>query len=146
MSIDLQLNRAVSAEDCDFGPEPGVDMTAGAIVGAMAARRGLTATGQGPAEVGTLTGQQVDLRLDEAVGVTCPGEDGGYVPLFGAMESYGWGFLGVLPEERFRLIALDVPGDQNLMIVVSAPDATTYDRHIGEAETIIEHLAFEIES
>ena len=144
MTIEMLENREVMAEDCGLGPESGVAMTASAVVDAISGRRGLVPSGRSPVTVGGLTGEQVDLRVDPDVGVTCPGEDGGFVPLVGAMESYGWGFSGVGPAERIRLVALDVEPDQILIVLVVAPTAAARERHIEAASSIIGSLEFAI--
>jgi hypothetical protein len=143
MAVELLRNRAVMAENCGLEPEPGVATTAKAIVSAVAARRGLTASKPKSVRVGRLSGYDVELQVEAGFDLPCPGEDGaGFVPLFGAMESYGWAYAGVGAAERIRLVALDVADNENLVILVTAPDAATYDRLIGDASSIIDRLVF----
>ena len=142
MAVELLRNRSVMAETCALDAEAGVGTSAEAIVAALAARRGITATKAVLTRVGGLSGRWVELRVDPAVGVTCPGDDGGFVPLFGAMEGYGWGYAGIGADERIRIVALDVADGENLVILVTAPNAATYDRLIDDATSIIKHLVF----
>jgi hypothetical protein len=142
MAIELLRNRAVMAENCGLEAEPGVGTNAEAITTAIGARRGLTVTKPRSVRVGGLGGRSVDVAVATGVGTTCPGDDGGFVPLFGAMESYGWGYAGVAADERVRLIVLDVADRENLVIFVTAPNRAAYERSIGDASSIIEHLSF----
>ena len=137
-------NRSVMAADCALEAQKDVATRAEAIIVAIAARPGVAATPPLKARIGGLSGLSIDLGVDQSAGTTCAGDDGGFVPLFGAMESYGWGYAGVGSHERMRLIALDVADNENLVILVTAPDAAAFERHIGAAEAIVKHLAFKV--
>lgn len=146
MTIELLPNRSVMAEDCSLEAEPGVASTASAITDELAARKGVLASAPGALAIGGLDGRALDIRVDPSTGVTCPTDEGGFVPLFGSLEAYGWGFAGVAPEERIRIVALDVPGGGNLLILVTAPDAATFDQRGDDVTAILDHLVFEVAS
>lgn len=141
MGAEVLFNRRVMAADCTFGPEPGVETTAAGVIDAIARKRGLIATNEGPIEVGGLRGRRVDLALDPAIGTTCAIEGPGYVPLFG-VETEMWEFVGLIVDERIRLIVLDAPHDQNVFIGLTAPDESLFERHIDDAMTIVGNLNF----
>jgi hypothetical protein len=143
MSVELGTNRSVGAENCDMGPEPGVGLSAASFVNAIAERRGVKASGLGPIEVDGLPGMQVDVELDTSVGPTC-GSETFYVPLFGFDNEGFWNHVGVEAEEHLRLIVLDVPDGQNILIVLAAPDAPSFDARLADAMTIVNNLSFDI--
>ena len=119
--------------------------TSAAIIDALATRPGLIAGPTTPADVGGLTGHQVDIRLDPAVGTTCPDEGVGYTPLVGYLAGTDWLFNGTLPDEVDRIIALDAPDGRNVVILITAPDAAAFDRNIDDAMAIVDGLEFALE-
>lgn len=145
MIIELQPNRAAMAADCTLGPEPGVATDATSIIDALATRVGLLAEAPSPAAVGGLTGRQVDLQVDPAVGPTCSGESVGYTPLLGYFAGSDWLFHGLSPDgEVARIIALDATDDRNVIVVISAADAATFDANIDDAMAIVDGLQFDV--
>ena len=146
MTVEALRDSRVMDEGCAYEPEAGVGSTADAFIGTIADRRGLVASGLGPVEVGGLPGRQVDLRLDTTVGATCPGEDEPFVPLFGSYNADFWGFAGLTPNERIRLIAVDIPGGDSIVVYIVASDVASFDRFIDDAMTIVGNLSFEIGS
>jgi hypothetical protein len=143
MFIEIMANRRIGAANCDMGPEAGIGTTADAFVRAIADRRGLVASNERAAEVGGQAGRSVDVHVDPSVGPTCGTADEGYVPLFGYSDNGLWNHFGVGPKEHVRVIALDVPGDQNVVIGIVGSDAAAFDRYIDDATTIVSHLSFD---
>jgi hypothetical protein len=139
MGIELLSDQLVMDAGCAYGPEPGVGYTPDAFIGALAARPGVTASSLGPAEVGGLAGRQADLRGGMTAVQTC----GGFIPLFGRQGDLGWGYVGLADGEHMRLIALDVPGGRNVVVMIDAADDRTFDRYIDDATAIVDHLAFD---
>ena len=90
--------------------------------------------------VSSLTGVQLDLHLDPADGPSCPKGDPGFVPLVGFDGPQGWEYIGVGPDEAARLLVLDVPGGQNVVVAVFATSSGMFDGHITEASRIIENV------
>lgn len=146
MSVELLTNRRVMDKGCALGPQTGVGRTANAIISAIADRRGLVAESLAPADVGGFHGRQVDVHLDVTVGETCPGEGTPFVPLLGIDNAGFWDFVGLGGTEHMRLIGLDVPDGQNVVIFIVASDATAFDRFVDDATTIVNNLVFEIGS
>ena len=140
--IELVPNRSVSAADCALDAEPGVGTSAQAIVDALAARRGIIASDQGPAAVGGLTGRQIDLRVDPAIGTTCPDDFGGFIPTIGYRAGADWLYNGIGSKDVARYIVLDASGGRNIVVAIYAADAATFDRDIRDAMTIVEGLRF----
>jgi hypothetical protein len=144
MIVDLDANQLVMAETCEMGPEPGVGRSAVAFVNAIAERPGLTVSAVSSVEISGLTGRQIDVTLDASVGPTCSNPEASFVPLLGYALGAEWHFVGVFPDEHMRIIVLDVPDGQNILINITAPDGPTFERHIADAMTIVGKLSFDI--
>ena len=142
-SIEIALNRRVGAANCAMAPEPGVDGSAEAFVHAIAERRGVAASGLRQVELSDLPGWQVDVTLDTSTGPTCTPESP-YVPLFGIDDDGFWNHVGVSAGERMRIVVLDVPDGQNIVILIVAPDASTFDRDLDDAMAILTKVSFTI--
>ena len=146
MNIELLPNRSVMAVSCDMGPEPGVGTTADAFIAAIASRPGLIASNEGSIEVGGQPGRRIDLRRDPAIPPQCQGDVGSsddFVPLFGQMTDGFWNHVGATGTETYRLIVLDVPGGQNVLIGILGSDPQAFDQFIDDAMTIVSRLTFD---
>jgi hypothetical protein len=146
MAIELLPNRSVMSATCAMGPEPGVGTTADAFIHALATRPGLIAANEGPAEVGGQPGRQIDLRVDASVPPSCPGDvgpDDDFVPLFGVDVDGYWHHVGAVGTETYRLIMIDVPGGQNVLIGILGSDRQAFDQYIDDAMTIVSRLRFD---
>jgi hypothetical protein len=141
MSVDVLPNRAVMDGGCELKPQDGVGTSASAIGDAIATRPGVAVTGRKSVAVAGLTGQQIDLHVDSAKGVSCPKDAPEFVPLVGFGGPRGWEFIGVGADDAARLLVLDAPGGQNVVVAVFAPAGAVFDDHIAEASSILEKVA-----
>lgn len=138
-------NLEVAAEGCEEASEPGIGLTASDIVGALAARPGLTIGGPEPVHIGGLSGQQIDLSLEPGWTETCPGDRTPFVSL---VYSPGFVWWGAAPDERFRIIVLDVEGIPSGMyatvaIVVYSADPAAWNDHLAASMAVIDSFEFD---
>lgn len=142
--LELLPNRFAMAADCTLMPAPGVQTTAKAITETLESRTGLLASGTGPVTIGGLTGRQLDVGIDPSLGPTCTDAEGSrYTPLLGYFAGRDWLYNGLVANEVARIIVLDASNGRNVVLVTSASDRATFDRHIAEAEAIIDALQFD---
>jgi hypothetical protein len=141
--LELSQNQAVMAADCSFGPEDGAGTTADGIASALGDRDGLVVAAQADAEVGGLSGVQLDFAAAaDGTGATC---DSTYVPLLGAFASNGdWLFIGAGSGETNRLVILDVPGGGNIVIWVYANEPESVDDYLDAAAEVMSGLEFDL--
>ena len=139
-------DQSVMAANCDLRPEAGVGRSAAEIIGALAARDGLVASGQQVMTVGGLQGQQLDLAIDPAWTGTCPDMGGKpVVPLVGTLDQKNlWLYISALAGEHFRFIVLDVPGGGNVLISVYAMEPEQIADLLPAATSIVEQLEFTV--
>lgn len=145
--LDVFLNLSVAAEDCAEAAEPDIGSTASDIVGALAARPGLSVSEPVPVTIGGLSGGQIDLELARGWTGTCPAVEGPFVPL---VHEEGFLWWGAAPGERFRIIVLDVaplPSGMSatVMIFIYGQDAAVWSDHLAASMAIVESFAFDVD-
>jgi hypothetical protein len=143
--LDVFLNFAVAAEDCEEAAAPGVGLTASDIIGALATRPGLTTGGPVPVTIGGLSGQQIDLSVAPDWTGTCPQVGTPFVPLVYSSDFVLW---GAAPGERFRIIVLDVAGLPSgmyatVMIFVYSAEEAAWDDHLSASMAVVESFEFD---
>jgi hypothetical protein len=143
--LDVFLNFAVAAEDCEEAAAPGIGLTASDIVGALATRSGLTTGGPVPVTIGGLSGQQIDLSVAPDWTGTCPQVGTPFVPLVYSPDFVSW---GAAPGERFRIIVLDVAGLPSgmhaaVMIFVYSAEEAAWDDHLSASMAVVESFEFD---
>jgi hypothetical protein len=143
--LDVFLNFAVAAEDCEEAAAPGVGLTASDIGGALATRPGLTTDGPVPVTVGGLSGHQIDLFVAPDWTGTCPQVGTPFVPL---VYSPDFLHVGAAPGERFRIIVLDVAGLPSqmhaaVMIFVYSAEEAAWDDHLSASMAVIDSFEFD---
>jgi hypothetical protein len=143
-SVEILTDRSVMAANCDLRPEAGVGRSAAEIVGALAARDGLIATGQQVTAVGGLSGQQIDIVIDPMWTGTCPEWEGKpVVPLVGTLDEKNlWLYNAALAGEQYRYIVLDVPRGGNVLISILASEPEQLADHLPAAMSVVEALEF----
>jgi class 3 adenylate cyclase len=122
----------VIAMPCSQGGEGGETRPAPAdVITELRALTHVSVDAGQPVQVGSLTGQQVDVGVSEGALAACGGVAGQDVSLFVA----GKEIWGASPGERFRLISLPV-GDQAVTIVLSTDWEQTHS--VQEMENLFE--------
>lgn len=143
--VDLFRNLDVAAMDCTDSAEPGVDETSAALLANLAVRDGLVIDGPIAVEIGGLSGGQLDVAIADDWRETCDGVPGPFVPL---LQGEGLLWWGVAPEERFRIIVLDVTGlpegmHATLTFVIYAADESDWDEHLSRSMPVVESFEFD---
>lgn len=144
--LDVFRNLAVAAQDCSEAAAPDIGSTADDIARALAARPGLIASAPIPVTIGGLSGQQIDVALAPDWTGTCHQVDGPFVPL---LYSNGFLWWGASPDERFRIIVLDVsplPSGMfaTVMVVIYSAQTESWADHLASSMAIVESFDFDV--
>ncbi len=152
--VFFDMHIASKDEACSETPEPGIPMTADAIVADLAADPRIVTSQPVPVAIGGLTGQQIDVRIAPSTTKTCPFsggaptvpllvDDAAYVVNHDGPDIMNGPFWGVDTDDRLRIIVLDTPGSGNVVFVVNSNDGTTFDQIVGAAMPVLETYRFE---
>ena len=142
--VNVLPNISAAAEDCGEAAASGVGPAASEIIGALAARPGLSTSGPVAVTIGGLSGQQIDVSLAPDWTGHCSG-GGPFVPL---VYSPGFIWWGAEPGEQFRIIVLDVAGLPSemyatVMIVIYSADAAAWDDHLSASTALVGSFEFD---
>jgi hypothetical protein len=102
--------------------------TAAQMVAAVTATEALATTGVVDVEIGGLTGKQFDVRLNPDWTETCPDDPPGFD----------------LGDGRNRVLLLDRPGDNPLVIFVGSVHSADHEAFVAEAMPIVESFQFDL--
>ena len=116
--------------------------SSGNLISQVAATPGVVATVQKVFPVGSTEAVMTDVSLDPAWTRACPFSDGQpTVPLIVDTDTTTEGpFWGLGPGEKERLVAFDVEGWSNVVVVIDSINGSTFDSLVPEAMPFVRSL------
>jgi len=120
---------------CTEVPQSGFGGSAHELLAGVASTPGAVATPAQPFTIGGANGESIDVSMAPGWTHACPFSSGNpTVPLIVDTITNAEGpFWGLAPGEKERLIAFDVPGWSNVVILVDSLDGSTFDAIAAEA-------------
>jgi hypothetical protein len=141
--------RPASRDDqCSEVPEPGYGPAAHDVLAGVAATPGVDAGPIQPIEIGEIDGEILDVTMSSTWTRPCPFSNGSpTVPLIvDTITSAEGPFWGLGPLEKERLIAFDVPGWSNVVVVIDSIDGSTFEALTTQAMPFAESLTVDATS
>jgi hypothetical protein len=143
------MRPASRAPDCPEIPEQqgSRDISAaGNLIAQVASTPGVVATLQKVFPIGSLSADMIDVSLDPAWTRACPFSDGQpTVPLIVDTITTAEGpFWGLGPGEKERLVAFDVEGWSNVVVVIDSIHGSTFESLVQEAMPFVRSLKVDV--
>jgi hypothetical protein len=130
-----------NANACEGLAATGVGTSVAEIVTALAADTRLAVVAGSPVTLDGRTGQVLDLRVAAGWAETCSWSGGQPAALLLTVADPPGPFLGLIGDERMRVILVDVDGVA-VAIAFSATDGATFDAFVAAAMPIVETVRF----
>ncbi len=143
VDVFFDIRRAAKDAPCTGGPEPGVGATAQALAADFQSDPNLQVTPPTPIQVGALQGLVVDMTLATNATRTCPFSSGAPTdPLVAGAVAGTPPYWGIGPGEKMRLVILDAPGVNNIVVLVDSAAGGSFDALVNAAMPVIQTLVY----
>ncbi len=141
--INFFLDPVIASQDCEDGPEPGVERSVDDLVAWLEAAPGLTTSGVTPVTVGGLNGVRVDLQVAPEWKKDCFYSDGNpVVPLIYSSAFPGGYNWAISPPMSMRWYVLGA-GNQVLIVdIEDNPKGLSRDALFQAGTDIVETFTF----
>ena len=143
MRLFTQPAGAIQDGSCQPNDDTSVGLTVDALVTWLRAQRGLVAGSPQPITIDGHPGQMLDLRLDPSWTASCPGDPQPSVAILTEaafhLDSYTVGLVG---DERLRLILLDIGRGDVVGVAIDSSLADRFDGLVESTTSIIQSLHF----
>jgi hypothetical protein len=137
------LMRVVDPGDgCAGTPTTGAGHTAADLVAAIRARDGLTVTAPTSTTVSGYPAQAIDVSLTAGAGTTCDLEIQPAMAVLTTADGTEESTLRIDKDEKARVVAVDLPGGEVAVVVISSADGTTFDGLTAKAQPIVDSIRF----
>jgi hypothetical protein len=142
VKVFLDMRRAAKDSACTEGPEPGVGATAQALVDDLREDPSLQVSTPSPITVNGLQGLVIDVTLAAGTTKTCPFSSGKpTVPLVVDTVAGQGPYWGIGPGERIRLVVLDIPAANNIVVAIDSANGATFDDLVNATMPLIESFS-----
>jgi hypothetical protein len=137
--------QSVDDTTCPVAEAQGVGHTVDDLIGWISRHPGLDAGEPTPITINGRVGQMIDVKLATDWTATCAGfTDGSPGALLfteiGTPDDFSW---AIGPDQRERIILLDIGGGQVVLIDISASQPAAFDALVADAMPIIQSFEFE---
>lgn len=142
--VFYDMRVAAQNDACSESPEPGVGSTAAEIFAALGAIPDLERSTPAPITIGGLDGLLMDVSLAPTATRECPFSEGApTVPLVVDTIPSEGPFWGVARGNRQRIVVLDRPTSNNVVLLIESADGTTFDALVEAAMPVLQTFTFE---
>ena len=137
------LMRAVDPGDGCLGTQTvGAGHTAADLVAAIRARDGLTVAAPKATAVSGYPAQSINVSLAAGAGTKCTLELQPAMAILTTTDGTEEWTLRIDKDERARVIAVDLPGGEVAVVVISSADGSTFDELTAKAGPIVDSIKF----
>jgi hypothetical protein len=141
--INFFLDPVIASQDCEDGPEPGVERSVDDLVAWLQAAPGLTTSEGTPVTVGGLDGVRLDLQVAPEWDRTCFYSDGKpVVPLIYSSAFPGGYNWAISPPTSMRWYILDAGNRVLIVDIEDNPKGLSRDALVESGTEIVETFVF----
>jgi hypothetical protein len=141
--INFFLDPVIAAQDCEDGPEPGVERSADDLVTWLEAAPGLTTSNRTPVTVGGLDGVRLDLKVAPEWKRTCSYSEGTpVVPLIYSSALPGGYNWGISPPVSMRWYVLSTGNRVLVVDIEDNPRGLARDELYRSGTELVESFTF----